>query len=118
MTVISKAETKIEDIIQKTDITASTTVQGFKLTTPKNDNSGSKLFDIVAKKSAEWLIGAAKVESLLKFNMPGNTLSDWNTGRSVFSVCTAQAGSPLPATLVMSAGDTGTGAKCTGVFNY
>jgi|Dee2metaT_17_FD_contig_41_1088414_length_797_multi_4_in_0_out_0_2 hypothetical protein len=83
-----------------------------------NDNTSTKLFDIVGKKSADFLIGATKVEALLKFNMASNALSNWNDAQSIFSVCTAQAGSPLPATLVMTAGDAGTGAACTGVYNY
>jgi hypothetical protein len=54
--------------MQTTDLKADASAGGFATSVDKNDNTGKKVYDIVAKTSAEWLIGAEKVETLLRFS--------------------------------------------------
>ena len=70
--------------MQTTDLKADANKDGFELSVPKNDNTnqGDKVFDIVARSGTDkWLIGAEKIETLLKFGL--NKEINWRNGRSV-----------------------------------
>jgi len=43
---------------------------------------------------------------------------DWADQKSILEVCTPVVGSALPAALVMTAGNDGTGVACTAAFAY
>lgn len=72
--------------MQTTDLKADASAGGFATTVTKNDNTGEKVFDIVAKTTANWLIGAEKVETLLKFGAAEKEVN-WQNARSVLQVC-------------------------------
>jgi hypothetical protein len=68
--------------MQTTDLKATDAAGGFATSVTKNDNTGDKVFDLVAKTSANWLIGAEKVETILEFGAADKEV-DWKVGRSV-----------------------------------
>jgi len=84
--------------------------------TALNDNASSRVYDIVAKTGSEWVIGHAKLAALLRFK--GAAAVTWSDPQSVMAVCGSQAGSVITTTTEMSAGNAGTGDKCTGAFSY
>jgi hypothetical protein len=71
---------------------------------------------MLAKTSAEWIIGTTKINALINFKNVAD--SDWTDMQGAVGICTTVSGATIPATLVMSAGNTGTGSACTSVFAY
>lgn len=85
----------------------------------RNTNSGSNgegTWDMLQKTSGEWVIGTTKINALLNFKNAAD--SDWTDVQGAAGICTTVSGATIPATLVMSAGNAGTGAACTSVFTY
>ena len=82
-----------------------------------NDNGAdARRFDITAKANVAttWLIGAAKLEALMTFGL--GAAADWTDNTGVLEICTNVAGSAVPASLDIHAGNVVTGSKCTAVY--
>jgi hypothetical protein len=122
MTFISSADTAWAGIAQAANLEGSvggaTNVALPHSITQLNDNTNSQLYDIKPKANptTTWLIGAAKLDALLYFKQAA--AADWTNVRAVMTVCGPQAGSTLPSDLVITAGNSGTGAACTAAYMY
>jgi len=81
-----------------------------------NNDDANDLFDIVAKTGSEWLIGATKLEALLKFGLAA--VADWTDAQGILEICDNVAGATIPGTLDIHAGNVVTGAKCTAVYTF
>jgi hypothetical protein len=119
MTFISNANTAFAGIAQNVDVSGGDAAVTFPATiTQLNDNSNSQLYDIKPKSNptTTWLIGAAKLDALLYFKQAA--AANWDNVRAVMTVCGPQAGSTLPSSNVITAGNSGTGAACTAAYMY
>jgi hypothetical protein len=127
MTHISDAGTAFATTVQATDLQGTdnnalqalpTAIQGatFNDNNANTNGNGGGTWDIVSTDAALWVIGAAKLAAVMKFQMA--TAADWTDPQSVMTVCTPQTGATLPSDLVMTSGTSGTGVACTGVYQY
>lgn len=118
MTTISKADTKIADISQASNLEGKTDAVSLPNDITLNDNGSSRLFDILPKANptTTWLIGAAKLDALLQFKQAAKV--DWTKARSVMTLCGPTVGSTIPSDLVITAGNTGSGHACTKAHTY